>query len=101
MNNRVLDFLDLSLVGVKWSLFSVSLADEPCSIHYDVSLDFLLRAPPGMFLVERFSEMEVLKTECSSRTKLLPESVLAEIDSCNHSTSRIYLLRDISGWIAH
>jgi len=51
-----------------------------------VSLDLLLRAPPGTFLVEPFSKIEMLNTECSSSLNSPPENVLAEIDSYTGST---------------
>jgi hypothetical protein len=58
----------------------------------DVSLDFVLRAPPGGFLVERFSKIEMLNIECSFGLNSSPENVLAEIDSYTRSTFRNLLI---------
>jgi len=57
-----------------------------------VSLDFALNAPPGTFLVERFTKMEMLNIECSSRMNSRPESTLAEIASYSHPTFRNLLI---------
>jgi hypothetical protein len=54
--------------------------------------DLVLKAPPGMFLVERFSKIEMLNIECSSSLNSLRENVLAEIDSYTHSTFRNLLI---------
>jgi hypothetical protein len=54
--------------------------------------DLVLKAPPGMFLVERFSKIEMLNVECSSSLNSPRENVLAETDSCTHSTSRNLLI---------
>jgi len=45
-----------------------------------------------MFLVERFSEMEMLNVECISGLNVPPESVLQETGSCTHSTFRNLLI---------
>jgi hypothetical protein len=45
-----------------------------------------------MFLVERFSKMEMLNVECSSSLNSPRENVLAETDSYTHSTSRNLLI---------
>ena len=57
-----------------------------------MSLDFALNAPPGTFLVERFTKMEMLNIECSSRMNSRPESTLAEIASYSHPTFRNLLI---------
>jgi len=62
--------------------------ERKCSIHCDVSLDLVLRAPPGMFLVEQFSKIEMLNIECSSSLNSPPDNVLAETAPYTRSTFR-------------
>jgi len=63
-----------------------------CSIHCDVSLDLVVGAPPGWFLVERFGKIEMFNVECSSSLYSPPEKVPAETDPHAHAASRNLLV---------